>query len=174
MLPKQATTSGLFAREGLTNPQIKNLFASLKIFPTPFKGVYYIPFPEERKATFIDRPLFVLRKIVTLYLRSDNFYFSCTTAEEHFGIKWSPGNVIHIVNEKRSGRIDLMERIRRNEKKKTYRAKKIAVILSFYGYEIIFHKTKNIKDAKTKQTPDGTFALRSQIKKDKRKFRENA
>lgn len=172
MLPKQATTFGLLTKEGLSAPEIKNLFALLKIFPTPFKGIYYIPSPSERKAIVIDKPLFVLNRILVLYLDSDKFYFSCTTAEEFIGAKWSPGNIIHIVNEKRSGKIDLIGRITRNEKKKTYRSKKIATILSFYGNEIIFHKVKSTKDAKFKETPYGRFALQSQIKKDRKRFRD--
>lgn len=171
MLPKQATTFRLLTKEGLRASEIKNLLASLKIFPTPFKGIYYIPSPLERKAAFIDKPLFVLNKILRLYFSSEKFYFSCTTAQEHFGIKWSPGNIIHIVNEKKSGRINLMERINRNEKKKTYRSKKIAAILSFYGNEIIFHRG-SVTGAKFKQTPYGRFALKSQIKKDRKRFRE--
>ncbi len=172
MLPKQATTFELLIKEGLTVPQIKNLLASLRIFPTPFKGIYYIPSPQERKASFIDRPLLVLKKILRLYLHNDNFYYGCRTAEENFGIRWSSGNIIHIVNEKRSGVINLSERIERNERKGNYRSKKLALLLSFYGNEIIFHKVKSIEGAKFKETPYGRFALRIQIKKDKKRFRE--
>ena len=171
MLSKQTTTFESLIKEGLSGPQIKNLVASLKLFPTPFKGIYYVPSPQEKKATFIDKPLLVLKKTIVLYLKSEKFYFSCTTAEEHFGIKWSPGGMMHIVNEKRSGKIDLLERIARNERKGTYRSKKIAQILSYYGNEIIFHKVKSIKGAKFKETPYGRFALRSQIKKDRKTFR---
>lgn len=170
MLPKQVTTFELLLKEGLAGPQIKNHLASLKIFPTPFKGIYYVPSPEERKATFIDRPLFVLNKVLVLYLGNDEFYFSCTTAEEHLGLKWSPANIIHIVNEKRSGKVDLAGRIRRNENKNTYRAKKIARILSFYGNELIFHKG-SVLGAKQKQTPYGRFAMKSQIRIDRKRFR---
>ncbi len=172
MLAKQATTFNLLSKEGLSSSEIKNLLASLKIFPTPFKGIYYVPSPQERRATFIDKPLFVLNRIVALYLGSDKFYFSCATAEEYIGSKWSPGNIVHIVNEKRSGKIDLLKRIGRNEKKKTYRSKKIATLLSYYGYEVIFHRG-SVYGAKFKQTPYGRFALKSQITKDRKRFREN-
>lgn len=171
MLPKQATTFALLKKDGLNASQIKELFASLKIFPTPFKGIYYIPSPQEKKATFIDKPILALNRIVAIYLGGDKFYFSCTTAEEHLGAKWSPGNIIHIVNEKRSGRINLLKRIERNKKKKTWRAKKIAMLLSFYGHEIIFHRG-SVANAKFKETPYGRFALKSQIKKDRKRFRE--
>ncbi|MDO8554873.1 MAG: hypothetical protein Q7S22_08740, partial [Candidatus Micrarchaeota archaeon] len=107
-----------------------------------------------------------------IYLITEKFYFSCITAEEFLGLKWTPSNRVHIVNEKRSGKVDLRSRIQFNEKKKTFRAKKIALILSYYGNEIIFHKVKSIKGAKFKETPYGRYALRSQIKKDKKRFRE--
>ncbi len=172
MLPRQTITYAQLLKEGFAGTEIKKMSASLKLFPTPFKGIYYIPSPEERGAWFIDKPLQVIRKVLRLFLKSEDFYFSCNTAEEFFGIKWTPSNKIHIVNEKRSGRIDLRKRVLQNEKKTTFRAKKIAKILSLYGDLIIFHKTKSIKDAKIKETPYGRFAMRSQIRKDKKKFRE--
>ncbi len=172
MLPKQAIRFGQLIKDGLKEPQIKNLSASLSLFPTPFKGIYYVPSPEEKKAWFIDRPKLALKKILQLYLITENFYFSCSTAEEFFGLKWTPSGEVHVVNSKRSGKIDLAERIRRNEKKKTFRAKKIAAILSYYGNRIIFHKVKSIKDAKFKETPYGRFALKSQINKDRKRFKD--
>ena len=145
--------------------------AGLRIFPTPFKGIYYVPSDEERDGWFIDRPLTILSRAVATFLEGEAFYYSCETAEEFFGLNWHPSGTVHVVNEKRSERIDLRERINRNKNKKTFRAKKIAKLLQYYGDRIIFHKTKNIKDVKIKQTPYGTFALKSQIKKDKKKFR---
>lgn len=172
MFPRQAISYNQLLAEGLKAPEIFNLSASLKLFPTPFKGVYYIPSNEERRGWFIDKPLSVLTKATELFLNSQDFYFTCSTAEEFFGISWRPKDDRHIVNEKRSGRIDLRSRIQFNEKKKTFRAKKLALILSYYGNEIIFHKVKSIKGAKFKETPYGRYALRSQIKKDKKRFRE--
>lgn len=48
----------------------------------------------------------------------------------------------------------------------------IAKILYLYGNKIIFHKARSIEGAKFKRTPYGAYALRSQIKKDKKRFRE--
>ncbi len=172
MFPRQAISYAQLLKEGLSDREIFNMSASLKLFPTPFKGIYYVPANEEKRGWFLDKPLSIIMKATELFLATDKFYFSCSTAEEFFAIDWRPKEEIHIVNEKRSGRIDLAERIRRNEKKKTFRAKKIAAILSYYGNRIIFHKVKSMKGAKFKETPYGRFALRSQIKKDKRRFRE--
>ncbi len=172
MFPRQAISYNQLLAEGFKASEIFNLSASLKLFPTPFKGIYYTPSNEERRGWFIDKPLLVLTKAIELFLNSQDFYFTCSTAEEFFGLSWRPKNQVHIVNEKRSGKVDLRSRIQFNEKKKTFRAKKIALILSYYGNEIIFHKVKSIKGAKFKETPYGRYALRSQIKKDKKRFRE--
>lgn len=170
MLPKQAITFDQLKKEGLTEKKIYNLVASLKIFPTPFKGIYYVPSTEERKAIFIDKPLMVLSKILFLFLNA-NFYYSCDTAKEFWGISWHPKESIHVVNNKLSDRVDLAKRIERNLEKGTYRSKKMSKILSFYGREIIFHKVKDINDAKITETPYGIFATRGQIRKDEKRFR---
>ncbi|MBI2079157.1 hypothetical protein HYT84_00200 [Candidatus Micrarchaeota archaeon] len=170
MLPKQAITFDQLKKEGFSETRIYNLVASLKIFPTPFKGVYYTPSEEERKATFIDKPLMVLRKALPLFLKG-SFYYSCDTAKEFWGISWHPKESVHVVNEKLSDIIDLTKRIKRNLEKGTYRAKKVARVLSFYGREIIFHKIKNLKDAKITETPYGIFATKGQIRKDEKRFR---
>lgn len=171
MLPKQVISYDQLIKEGFKKNEIKKLSASLKIFPTPFKGIYYAPLETERKGGFIEKPLLVLSRAMELFLESKDFYYSCTTAEEYWGVQWQPSGKVHVVNKVKSGRIDLKERIERNKKKKTYRAKKIARLLSYYGNEIIFHKTKSVKDCKIKQTPYGRYAFKSQIKKDRQKFR---
>ncbi len=171
MFQRQAISYAQLRKEGLSDREVYNLTASLKLFPTPFKGIYYVPSNEEKRGSFIDKPISVITKATELFLGTDEFYFSCSTAEEFSGINWRPNEEIHIVNEKRSGRINLLERIRRNENKKTYRARKMASILSFYGHEIIFHRG-SIAGTKFKETPYGRFALRSQIKKDRKRFKE--
>lgn len=171
MLPKQVVSYGQFVKKGLKPDEIKALTASLKIFPTPFKGIYYVPLETERKGLFIEKPLMVLSRAIEIYLDSNKFYFSCDTAEEHWGIRWRPSGKVHVVNQRKSIRIDLRERINRNKMKGTYRAKKIARLLSFYGDEIIFHKSGSISYCKIKTTPYGRFAFKSQIKKDRKRFR---
>ena len=172
MFQRQAINYAQLIKENLTDKEIFNLSASLKLFPTPFKGIYYVPSNEEKRGWFIDKPLSVITKATELFLSTNKFYFSCSTSEEFFGINWKPKEELHIVNEKRSGRIDLLERIPRNQRKKTYRAKKIAIILSFYGHELIFHRVKSITGAKFKESPFGRFALKSQIKKDRKGSRK--
>lgn len=170
MLPKQAVSYVQLLREGFPGRKIKAMSATLKLFPTPFKGVYYAPTDEERRGRFIETPLKALSMALKVYLETNDFYFSCETAEEFFGLKWTPTGTVHVVNTVRSGRVDLEKRIARNKAKGTYRAKKVAHLLSFYGREIIFHKVKTLKDAKIKETPYGRFATKAQIKADKKRF----
>ncbi|MEM4335800.1 MAG: hypothetical protein QXL47_00765 [Candidatus Anstonellales archaeon] len=171
MLPKQVVSYKQLREEGLTKKEILRLVSSLKIFPTPFKGIYYVPSEEEKKAWFIEKPLRVLTMATAVFLGVDNFYYTCETAEEYFGIRWRPTKRVHIANNRISRRINIAKRIKSNLSRKTFRAKKLARILSFYGDEIVFHKNKDIERAKTKSTPYGRFALKSQIKKDKKIFR---
>lgn len=171
MLPKQTITFEQLTLDGFSKKQILALSSSLEIFPTPFKGIYYVPLEEERKGAFIEKPLKVLSQAIALFLGTKNLYFTCQTAEEILGLSWQPSESIHIVNSKLSRTIKLENRIKVNQKKISWRAKKIAKILSFYGKEIVFHKGKVI-GAKFKQTPYGNFALKSQIAKDKKRFRE--
>lgn len=170
MLPKQAVSYAQLRREGFSEEEIFAMTASLKLFPTPFKGIYYVPLVEERRGRFIERPLKVLFAALKIYLKTNEFYLSCETAEEFYGLKWTPTETVHVVNTVRSGRVDLEKRIERNKKKGTYRAKKVAHLLSFYGREIIFHKVASIRGAKVKETPYGRFATKAQIKADKKRF----
>ncbi len=172
MLPRQVITYTSLLKQGKSETEIKKMSAGLKLFPTPFKGIYYIPGEEEIRGKFIGSPEKILYRSVKLYLGSVNYYFSCRTAEEHYAIKWQPIGQVHIVNEKVSKKIDLKKRIEQNAKKTSWRAKNIAKILSLYGNKIIFHKVKSIEGTKFKRTPYGAYALRSQIKKDKKRFRE--
>ena len=147
------------------------MVANLFLFPTPFKGIYYVPLDDERKGWLLQNPALALREALAVYLKTDKFYYSCRTADEYHGISWHPSGEMHVVNAVRSGKIDLEARIGRNRQKKTWRAKTVARILEFYCRKIIFHKGE-VEGAKLKRTPYGDFALPSQIKKDRKRFRE--
>lgn len=172
MLPRQVTSFAQLANEGLRKEKILSLSHALRLFPTPFKGIYYVPSEEERKGRFIERPLRVLCAALPFFLGTSKFYFSCRTAEEHLGIAWQPYGQVHIVNLAKSGRIQLAKRAASKLSSGTYRARNVSRILSYYGNEIIFHKVPSLEKAKFKDTPYGRFALRSQIKADRKRFRE--
>jgi len=171
LLPRQVVTHKNLLDMGLSPAKIKEMTINLILFPTPFKKIYYTPASEERKATTLDKPLMILTRAIDAYLNTHDFYYSCRTAEEFFGIKWQPTGIIHIVNTKLSRTINLRERIERNARKNNYRAKRISKILFLYGHEIVFHRG-TVSGAKFKETPYGRFALKSQIKKDRKRFRE--
>ena len=171
MLPKQAISYSQLRKEGYSKAEIESMSAGLKLFPTPFKGIYYVPLGEERGGWFIEKPLKALSLAISLYLGSNEFYYTCSTAEEALGTKWNPSEEVHVVNRKLSDRMDIRERAGRNMRKGTYRAKKIAHLLLFYGNVIVFHRTAKIAQAKVRETPYGRFATRAQIKIDRKRFR---
>ena len=170
-IPGHASSFSQLRREGMGEKEISGLARNLYLFPTPFKGIYYVPTDDEREGWLIGKPELAVREAIALHLGTSDFYYSCATAEEFHGISWHPSGELHVVNGVRSGRINLRARVDRNRAKKTWRAHKIARILEFYGNEIVFH-LGGISGAKCRETPYGKFALPSQIKKDRKRFRE--
>jgi len=170
MLPYQVVTFAQLRREGLSRREIFNLNASLHLFPTPFKGIYYAPGQDERGGWAITSPTRVLTHAIRMFLGDERFYYTGPAAEQRLGIIWQPSSRIDIVNPHFAGRIHLSARIERNQKKTTFRAKKIARLLEFYGDELVFHKVKNFEKCKFKPTPYGNYATRGQVKKDAQRF----
>jgi hypothetical protein len=175
-IPGYAISLAKLYAHGLKRKEIGSMATNLYFFPTPFKGIYYIPTQDERGGWLLARPELALKQAIAIYLGTSNFYYSCKTAEERFGIDWHASGEVHVVNPVRSGRIDLQARIERNRKKKTWRAKQVARILEFYASKIVFHRADEawVQKAKLKRTPYGDFAMPSQIKRDRRRFREKA
>jgi len=169
LLPNQVVSFSTLKNMGYSKKEIEKMRISFVLFPTPFKGIYYVPFDDERKSKTIHEPLKVLTMSILVYL-DDEFYYSCRTAEEWHGINWHPSGIVHIVNPLLSKKIDLEKRTRIKEKKKTYYSKNTAAILSQYGKQIIFHRSKDFPSAKFIRTPAGRFATKRQIKKDKKRF----
>ncbi len=170
MLPYQVVTFSQLRREGLSQGEVFNLNASLRLFPTPFKGIYYVPGEEERASWSIGSPARVRTHSIRMFLGDEKFYYSGLGAKQHLGLIWQPSSRIDIVNSHFAGRINLRARVERNEKKTTFRAKKIARILGFYGDELVFHKVKNFEKCKFKPTPNGNYATLGQLKKDNERF----
>ncbi len=170
MLPYQVVTFAQLRREGLSQREIFNLNASLRLFPTPFKGIYYAPGADERGGWTISSPTRVLTHAIQMFLGDEHFYYTGLVAEAHLGLIWQPSSRIDIVNPHFAGRINLRARIERNEKKTTFRAKKIARLLAFYGDELVFHKVKRFEKCKFKPTPAGNYATEGQVRKDAERF----
>lgn len=170
LLPKQCVSFRGLVKQGFTPGEITSMNASLKLFPTPFKGIYYVPLEEERRGAFIEKPFNALSQAIALYLGTKEFYYSCKTAEEALGLSWQASGEVHVVNAKASKKVDLGERMGRRKGRVTWRAKKIAKILAFYGTRIIFHKSAFMAKARTRETPYGRFALKPQIARDWKRF----
>jgi hypothetical protein len=166
----QAISLKQLLAQGIKRKEIGAMATNLRLFPTPFKEIYYVPTDDEREGWLVEKPPLALRQAIGIFLGTSSFYYSCATAEEFHGISWHPSGELHVVNEVRSGRINLKARVEKNRGKKTWRAGRVARILEFYGNEIIFHRG-SVSGAKYEETPYGKFALRSQIKKDRKRFR---
>lgn len=170
MFSYQLVSFAQLRKEGLTAPSIKNLYASLRLFPTPFKGIYYVPGEDERASWSIGSPMRVLSRAIRLFLGNERFYYTGSVAEQKLGLRWQPTRHVHVVNGQFARRVDLRARIGRSERKKTFRAKKIARLLEFYGDEIVFHKVKKFEKCHFKPTPQGNYATAGQVKKDAERF----
>lgn len=171
MLVRQITTRDDL-REEMPMRKIRVMAISLALFPTPFKGIYYVPTSDERKATTLSQPELILTKAIRAFLGTNDFYYSCRTAEERWAMKWQPIGHVHVVNTVLSRTMNLQVRAEKSKSKGNARARRVAKILSFYGSKIIFHKVKSVEGAKIKRTLYGAYALKPQIKIDKKRFRE--
>ncbi len=89
-------------------------YNTLKIFPTPFKGIYYIPFETERKAFYITNPYEILFRAAKLFLKGKPAYYGLRTALYLERKIWNPVSA-DIINESVSKRVE-----KPKEKKKKY------------------------------------------------------
>lgn len=171
LLPNQVISFQMLRKMGYTKEDIEKMRTAFVLFPTPFKGIYYVPMSDEKKSRTIHEPLKILTMSIQLYLKTDSFYYTGRTAEEWYGIEWHPSGIVHIVNSILSKKINLEKRVDAKQKKKTYYSKHIASILSQYGRSLIFHRYKTFSEAKFTRTPTGNFATKRQLRKDKKRFR---
>ncbi len=154
-IERQSVVSfGQLVAAGFTRSDVTTMFSNLKIFPTPFKGIYYVPLEEERKGTFIERPLIALYQAVELFLGGGDFYFSGEIWETVPGLAGGAADLsIHVVNKKVSRRISLRNRAERNGGKGNWRSRKMAKLLALYGNEIVFHRSSGINAATSNNAP---------------------
>ncbi len=170
-LPNQAISFEQLIKKGFSKERITTLYSTLKLFPTPFKGIYYAPMETEHKGEFIEKPFLVLSQAISLFLENDDFYFSCSTAEQIM----NPNNgqvheSVHIVNSRLSRKINIRSRADWNNSKGNWRSRRIAKLLSFYGDEILFHKTSKAANTQTNKTQYGRIATGLQAQADKKRF----
>lgn len=112
------------------------LYREMKIFPTPFKGIYYVPYESERSAWYVTDPHEVIFKAAQIYLKTNEYYFGLYTALYYQRTVWN-ANGIDIINKKISRKIH-----RKIPSQKYWRGKIIAKIMSGYPFPIQFHRIK--------------------------------
>ncbi len=113
------------------------LYRELKIFPTPFKGVYYAPYESERNGWYVTDPHLVIFKAVALYLKTTDYYFGLYSALYYLRTIWNAFGC-DIINSKISRRIN-----RKLPSKKYWRGKIINKLMQKYPSQIRFHRIKN-------------------------------
>ncbi len=141
---------------------------SLYIFPTFFKGVYYVPLEREKKGHFIARPSEFFYKLFDFVYGRKNWYWSLSTAARHYGLEWSTTKILEIVAHRRYKTISVIDRFESLEKKSSYRSKILAQIFGSLGINSVFiHKGK--KDFLREITIDsevGPMETKERLKKD--------
>lgn len=106
----------------------------MKLFPTPFKGIYYVPYESERNGQYITDPHLIIFKAAELYLKSNKYYFGLYSALYYHRIIWNALG-LDILNMKISRKIN-----RKLPSKKYWRGRVINKILSVYPFPIRFHR----------------------------------
>lgn len=145
------------------NKDVKNankLYREMKIFPTPFKGIYYVPYETERNGWYITDPHLVVFKAAQLYLKTNDYYFGLYSALYYIRIIWNASG-IDIMNPKLSRKIT-----RKLPSKKYWRGEIIHKIMSGYPFPIRFHRIKNFSLKGTKSKGPICFSNVEKTRKD--------
>lgn len=136
----EGTVISLEALNKMTDKKTaKNLCQTLKIFPTPFKGVYYIPFKTERDGFYITYPYKILIEAAEQFLGTQDIYYGLLTAFYFERKVWNP-TPAHIINTKLSKKISFPAKPHKNY----WRIKKRMSILKQFPYPIFFHRIKKV------------------------------
>jgi hypothetical protein len=118
-------------------PNANKLSRELRIFPTPFKGIYYVPYETERNDWYVTDPNLVIFKAAQLYINDEECYLGLYSALYYQRIIWNSIGT-DIINKKISRKIT-----RTPPSKKYWRGKIINKIMASYAFPIRFHKMKN-------------------------------
>ncbi|MEK6982611.1 MAG: hypothetical protein AABX38_06770 [Candidatus Micrarchaeota archaeon] len=141
-------------------PDSNKLSRELRIFPTPFKGIYYVPYETERAGWYITNPHLVIFKAARLYLGNENYYFGLYSALYYLRTIWNAQG-INIINEKLSRTIT-----RKSPSNKYWRGKIINKIMQGYPFPIRFHRIKDFDRKNLTQKGPITYSDKERTKKD--------
>lgn len=148
-----------------SNPEIKKLCSELKLFPTPFKRIWYSPYETERKGFYITDPLKVLFQACGNYLGTKEYYYGLSTAEYLQNKRWQYSEA-HIINRMLSRIIE-----RKLPKGNYWRAKAIRKIMSSYPSRIRIHRLNDFTMEGTKKIGILIFSGAKKTEKDRRIIR---
>lgn len=141
-------------------PNANKLYMKMKIFPTPFKGIYYVPYESERSGWYITDPQTVLFKAAALYLKTNQYYFGLRSALYYLRITWNATGT-DIINQKLSRKIN-----KKLPLKKYWRGKIINKIMNSYSFPIRFHRINHFSLNGTTKKGNILFSNLEKTKKD--------
>ena len=110
------------------------LAKQLKVFPTPFKVIYYVPYESERSGWYVTDPRSVIFSAARIDLGSDEYYFGLNSSLYYNRIIWNAVGV-DIINRRISRTIK-----RKMPSEKYWRGKVIRKIMSGYPFPVRFHR----------------------------------
>jgi hypothetical protein len=162
--------SGIFikSRDIAKGYPLQKAIASLYALPTFFRGIYYIPTRLERKAHVIERKQDFFTSLFDFHYGKKRWYWGLSTAARYYGVEWSATKILEIVVRERPKTIDILNKTRALQKKKSYRSLTIASYLASLDVNAVYiHKGK--EDSLSSIRIDdamGPVCTREQIKKD--------
>ncbi len=132
---EKVSAGSIYRADDLENSA--ELYSRLKLFPTPFKGIYYAPYESEREGWFITDPLKVAFEAAKAYLGTDRCYIGLGSALYLLRVIWNPVP-LDIINEKMSRVVE-----RKLPEGNYWRAKVIKKIAKDYPAPVRFHRMEN-------------------------------
>ncbi len=115
-------------------PNHRKLYSELRIFPTPFKGIYYVPYETERNSWYVTDPLKVIFMACHYYLGGDDYYYGLGTALYYLNVKWQCPEA-HVMNPAISRRVS-----RKLPAQSYWRGRAVGKIMQCYPQTIQFHR----------------------------------
>lgn len=141
-------------------PNANKLYQELKIFPTPFKGIYYVPYESERDGWYVTDPHLVVFQAAQLYLKTNEYYFGLYSALYYQRVIWNAIGT-DIINSKLSRKIS-----RKLPSKKYWRGEIVNKIMAGYAFPIRIHRIKNFSLKGTSKRGSIVFSDLNKTKED--------
>ncbi|MBN1860834.1 MAG: hypothetical protein JW840_05170 [Candidatus Thermoplasmatota archaeon] len=160
------------SREITKKFSFQKALSSVYIIPTFFRGIYYIPTHRERKGHFIENKKDFFTNLFHSRYGQKKWYWALSTSARYYGLEWSATTILEIVTLEKSKTINISEKIRSLEKKKSYRSALLVQYLSSLEVNIIYIHKGNQDSFSSIQIDEtiGPICAKEQIVKDIEKF----